>query len=124
MSNFSEFIQQNEITEEAVMAASYALEHHGQEDRDLKKQRETARREKKTYEELSIAKPSSSGRGISTSTVHRAMAGTKLTRMARGKLTRAVNACLAHQKKDSVDVLGLFGSKAKPKEESSEDAAE
>jgi hypothetical protein len=74
----------------------------------------------KTYEELNLAKPSTSGRGVSLSSVKRAVNGTTLTRSVRGKLVRAVNACLAQQKKDAVDVLGLFGSNTQPKEEAAE----
>jgi len=124
MSQFSEVIQQNEITPAALVASSQALEKHSQKDRDLKDLRETARREKKTYEEQNIAKPSSSGRGVSINTVQRAVAGAKMSRSVRGKLLRAVNACLTSQKKDALDVLALFGNDAKPKEEASEEAAE
>ena len=97
MSNFSDFIQQNDISVEAVLAASSAIEPHSQADRDLKTQRAKARSNKKTYEELNLAKPSSSGRAVSSNTVQRAVAGTKLTTKVRGKLLRAVNACLAQQ---------------------------
>jgi len=120
MSNFSDFIQQNEITVEAVINSSHALEHHNHANRALKIARESARRQKKTYEELNLAKPSTSGRGVSLSSVKRAVNGTTLTRSVRGKLVRAVNACLAQQKKDAVDVLGLFGSNTQPKEEAAE----
>ena len=120
MSNFSDFIQQNDITAEAVITTSHALEHHNPANRVLKSARAAARGQKKTYEELNIAKPSTSGRGVSSSTVKRAVNGTKLTRHVRGKLLRAVNACLAQQKKDAVDVLGLFGNNAQPKEAAAE----
>jgi hypothetical protein len=123
MSQFSEVIEQFKITPEALVASSAGLEKFSQKDRDLKDQRETARREKKSYEEQNIAKPSS-GRGVTLSLVQRASAGGKTSRLVRGKLLRAVNACLVSQKKEAIDVIALFGSNAKPKDEASEEAAE
>ena len=126
MSNFSEFIQQNEITAAALVATSKGLENFTSSDRELMSKRHVARgaKDKKSYEELNLAKAAHSGRGVSINTVNRAIAGTKLSRLARGKLLRAVNALLVQQKKDAVDVLALFGNNAQPKDESAEESAE
>ena len=126
MSNFSEFTQQNEITAAAIVAASKGLEDFTSADRELMSKRHIARRakDKKSYEELNIGKAAHSGRGVSLNTVNRALAGAKLSRLTRGKLLRAVNALLVHQKKDAVDVLALFGNNAQPKDEAAEESAE
>ena len=112
MSQFSDFLQENGIKAEDVVATSAAIEKLTVADRDLLVKRRDARREKKSYAELELGKPSRSGRGVSPDTTRRATDGSPIPRTARKKLLRAVNARLASAKKDAVDAAALFGEVA------------
>jgi hypothetical protein len=114
MSMLSDFLKEQGISKEAVFSASRALEHHDVETRALMTQRAAARRAKKTYAELNLAKPSSRGRGLSMASIEKAIAGTPVPRLVRQKITRAVNAALRSAKKDPVEWRPLFAdTKAK-----------
>jgi len=108
MSQFSDFITEHGITTEQLVANSKTIEKHSQADRDLRVARAKARREKKSYEEADVAKPSGLGRGISPALAQRALAGKPVSRSARKKLVRAVNQALVSAKKDPVDSKALF----------------
>lgn len=108
MSNLSEFLQENEIEPEAIVARSQALEARTSDERDLGVKRAAARRAKKRYEELSLEKPASLGRGVSLRTLNDALEGRKIPRLGRRKITRAVNAILVSNSKDEVDFRALF----------------
>ena len=103
------FLDEQGIKPEALVAASAQLERHNQKERDLRVKRATARREKKGYEELGIEKPQSLGRGVSIGMTERAMAGQPVRRLVRRKIVRAVNAQLVSAKKEPVDTRTLFG---------------
>ncbi len=112
MSNLSDLCAENGITPEALVATSKALEAQSVADRELLVKRADARRVKdkdKKTEEAEIAKPAGLGRGVSICTVQRAWDGAPQARLVRKKILRAVNAQLASQKKDAVDVRAAFG---------------
>ena len=108
MSNLSEFLEENDITPESVVARSQALENRSIDERELGVKRAAARRDKKTYEELSLEKPTSLGRGVSLRTLREALEGQKIPRLGRRKITRAVNAILTSKSKDEIDFRALF----------------
>ena len=108
MSNLSDFLQENGIEPDALIARSKALETRGIADREAGVKRASARRAKKTYEELSLDKPAGLGRGVSLRTLREALEGRKIPRLGRRKITRAVNAILVSKSKDEVDFRALF----------------
>src|SRR5262245_20824932 len=103
MSNLSDFLSENNIKPEALVTLSHALEQFSPDERSQMAKRSEARRNKKTYAELSLEKVKSRGRGISSGTLHRAMEGQPVPRLVRQKILRAVNASLLSQKKSEVD---------------------
>lgn len=109
MSNLSEFLEENDIAPESVVARSQSLESRDTASRVLGVKRADARRAKKTYEELSLEKPAALGRGVSLRTLREAIEGRKIPRLGRRKITRAVNALLTAKSKDEVDFRVLFG---------------
>lgn len=108
MSNLSDFLQENEISPDAVVSRSKTLECRNASARDLGVKRASARRDKKTYEELKIEKPEALGRGVSLRTLREALDGNKIPRLGRKKITRAVNSILEGKSKDAVDFRALF----------------
>ena len=108
MSNLSDFLEENEISPQTLVARSNSLESRGNEDRQLDVKRASARRAKKTYQELSLDKPAPLGRGVSLRTVTDALEGRKIPRLGRKKITRAVNAILTSKGNDEVDFRALF----------------
>jgi hypothetical protein len=108
MSQFSDFITENGITTDELVANSKAIEKHSQKDRDLRVARVAARREKKSYEDANAAKPAGLGRGVSPAIAQRAISGKPVSQTARKKLVRAVNQSLVSAKKDPVDSKTLF----------------
>jgi len=107
MSQFGDFISEHSIKPEAIVAQSSVMEQVDDEVRALRNKRAEARRAKKSYADFEAPKPEAFGRGVSKRIVSAAIEGRPLTRMNRKKLVRALNAILAHEKKDPVDV-GLF----------------
>jgi hypothetical protein len=107
MSQFGDFISDHSIQPEQIVAQSTVMEKIDDEVRTLRNKRAEARRAKKSYAEFEAPKPKALGRGVSKRIVSAAIEGRPLTRMNRQKLVRALNAILAHEKKDPVDV-GLF----------------
>lgn len=108
MSMFSDFLTEHGFSTEAVVLASHKVETHSPEARATLVQRAAARRDKKKYEELSLNKPGTLGRGVTDDVAKRALAGSALPRLARRKLVRAVNELLASAKKDPVEWRQLF----------------
>lgn len=109
MSNLSDFLNEQGIKPEALVDVSRDLERLSPEERTTMVSREMARREKKPYAELNLAKPAGRRRGLTMGSLHRAMQGQPVPRLVRHKVVRAVNAMLASAKKDAVDVRPLFG---------------
>lgn len=108
MSIFSDFLNENDLTVDQVVARSKALETLSTADRDKRVARETARREKKSYEDAKADKPGAYGRGVSLRTVKLAIDGQPVTRTSRKKIVRAVSSLLQSQKKDAVEWRVLF----------------
>lgn len=108
MTMLSDFLNEHSLSADAVAAQSKRLEQRNEAERDLGIRRETARRTKKSYEEAETPKPQSLGRGVGLKNVEAAMAGTAVPRLARKKITRAVNSLLTSAKKDAVDWRALF----------------
>ena len=108
MSQLSDFLSEHKITTEAIIAASAQLEKLSPEEREVMVKRVAARVQKKSYTELSLAKPKSRGRGVTSDVVTRALAGAPLPRLARQKIVRAVSSILVSAKKSPVDWRPLF----------------
>lgn len=112
MGTFKQFVEEKQISLEAVVRASRKLEAFAEGDRELLQKRAAKRRDKdrkdKPYTELGIGKPKN-GRGASEQQWELALADKPLGRKARGKLLRAVNAVLARKGGGSVDGKALFG---------------
>lgn len=115
MSNLGEFLTENSINADEVVARSAAIERFTSADRELRVKRGDARgrgsnRKKETpnYAELKLDKPAATGRGVSLRIVTRAIEGHPVTAMSRAKIARAVNDALASKKKDAVKTAALF----------------
>jgi hypothetical protein len=108
MSMLSEFLNENGVKAEDVVARSKALETLNTKDRALRNKRDAARRAKKTYAETEAAKPASLGRGVTMRTVKTALEGKPVTRLNRKKIVRAVNSLLKSAKRDDVEWRKLF----------------
>lgn len=108
MSNLADFLNENGISAADVAKRSAALEAFDDGARAKKVARREARRTKKPYADVGADKPSKLGRGVSERTVKAGMAGTKLTRSSRKKITKAVSSILQSKKKDAVDWRKLF----------------
>lgn len=108
MSIFSDFLSENDLTAEQVSDRSKAIETLSQADRDKRVLRETARREKKSYEDAGAEKPVALGHGVSPRIVKLAVDGQPITRTSRKKVVRAVNSLLQSQKKDAIEWRALF----------------
>jgi hypothetical protein len=109
MSMLSDFISQNQISKEAIIAASAKLERPSIADRETLLKRGKARADKKSYGELGLAKPKARGRGLTADTLQRALDGHAIPRLARSKITRAVNDVLTSKKQSQIDGRPLFG---------------
>lgn len=112
MSNLTDFLSSNDIAPEAVVAQSQAMERLSDEDRAKNVVRASARREKKSYDDANAPKVARLGRGVTSRTLGSALAGAPVSRVARKKITRAVNAILTTKKKDTVPSSALFGDVA------------
>jgi hypothetical protein len=108
MSMLSDFLNQNGVKPEDVVARSRALETLNCQDRELRTKRKTARRLKKTYEESEAKKPGSLGRGVTMRTMKAALEGQPVTRLNRKKIARAVSSLMQSAKKDEVEWRKLF----------------
>lgn len=109
LSNLGDFLTENGLKADDVVARSRVIEAWSAEDRSLLVQRESARREKKKVLEVGLAKPKGLGRGVSLRAVEKAISGQKITPKGRQKIARAVNDALQSQKKDAVEWRVLFG---------------
>ncbi len=114
MSNLSDFLKENGIAAEAVVERSTALEKLDPDGRTKLVARQGARRNKKTYAEVSAEKPSRLGRGVTLRTLEEALSGGAVPRIGRKKIFKAVNSILVSQKKSAVDFRVLFND-AKPR---------
>jgi hypothetical protein len=104
----SDYLKENGLKPEDVVARSKALETLNTKDRALRIKRNAARAAKKTYQEVEAAKPASLGRGITMRTMKTALAGQPITRLNRKKIARAVSSLMKSAKKDEVEWRKLF----------------
>ncbi len=109
MSNLSDFLTENGISAEDVVAASKGLEGFSNADRQKNVERAAARRAKKSYEEAETPKLDKFGRGVTLRTVKEGLSGSPLPRIGRKKIVRAVNVVLKGKKKDATELPVLFG---------------
>lgn len=112
MGSFKSFIESKGISAKQVATTSRRIEASDQNSRALLVRRSAKRRVKETadkkYAELGIAKPATSGRGISEQQVELAAADQALSRKARGKILRAINVILVKKGQPATDMKGLF----------------
>ncbi|MEQ8278377.1 MAG: hypothetical protein RMA76_38395 [Deltaproteobacteria bacterium] len=109
MSNLTDFLSSNDITAEAVIVQSQGMEAYSDADRAKNTARAAARRAKKSYADAETPKVDKYGRGVTKRTMDIALAGSPVSRVARKKIHRAVNAILTTKKKDNVELSALFG---------------
>ncbi len=108
MSILADFLNENGFSATDVAKRSASLEAFDDAARVKKVVRREARRTKKPYTEVGADKPSKLGRGVSERTVKSALAGDKIPRTGRKKITKAVSSLLQSKKKDPVDWRKLF----------------
>jgi hypothetical protein len=104
----SDFLKEHGIKPEDLVARSKHIESTHIADRELMTKRRAARRDKKTYAELNLAKPQALGRSLTPTALKRAMEGAPQPRLVRKKILRAVNAALSSKKAEQVDWRKLF----------------
>ena len=108
MSQLSDFLSENEFSPEQIITQSRVVESKTTEIRAAYAKRARARRVKKKYDEFEAPKPATLGRGLTPKTLNMALEGKSVSRIARQKITRAVNSLLRKAAKDEVEVLKLF----------------
>lgn len=108
MSILADFLNENGFSAADVAKRSASLEAFDDAARAKKVARREARRTKKPYGEVGADKPNKLGRGVSERTVKSAIAGDKIPRTGRKKITKAVSSLLQSKKKDPVDWRKLF----------------
>jgi hypothetical protein len=108
MSILSDFLKEQGIKPEDLVARSKHIETQHIADRDLSAKRRMARANKKTYAELSLDKPKALGRPLTITALNKAMGGTPQPRLVRKKILRAVNSALVSKKAEAVDWRKLF----------------
>jgi hypothetical protein len=118
MGSFKSFIESKGITAAQVATTSRRVEAYDETSRVLLAKRTTKRRVKETsdkkYADLGIAKPATSGRGVSQQQIELAVADKAISRKLRGKILRAVNVILAKKSEPAADMKVLFeGTKAR-----------
>jgi hypothetical protein len=118
MGSFKSFIESKGITAAHLASASRRVEALDSASRGLLVKRVAKRRVKETadkkYADLGIAKPTTSGRGLSQQQIELALADREISRKARGKILRAVNVILAKKSEPLADMKILFeGTKAR-----------
>jgi len=108
MSALAAFLESKKLKSEAVYWASTRIESRGEEDHKLALARAAKKGEKKEAGAEAIAKPKS-GRGFSRKQLEAALAGKAITRRARAKVLRSVNALLEKAKQPAVTMKDVFG---------------
>lgn len=108
MSKLSDFLTENGLTAADVANRSRAIEAYSATERAQKVARSTARRNKKPYAEVGAVKPAKYGTGVSERIVAIAAKGSKITRLNRKKITRAIGSLLASKKKEAIEWRAIF----------------
>jgi hypothetical protein len=107
MSKLSDYLQKHKIDARRVTSASKQLEALRPEDRIIRLARERAKGGDDTAKELA-AKKRRSGRSVTLPTLQKALAGKPLSRKARARVVRAVNAVLTSKSKGEAKAADLF----------------
>lgn len=118
MGTFKSFLESKSITAAQIATTSRRIELSDQASRELLVKRVAKRRVKETadkkYAELNLEKPKTLGRGISLNQVQAVLADREISRKARTKILRAVNAILTKKNQPAADMKALFeGNKAR-----------
>ena len=112
MGTFADFLTAKKISPKQIAITSKRIETRDETSRGLLQKRWGKRTNKETadkkYAELNIAKPAQLGRGISEKQVVAASKDVAVSRVARTKIVKAVNAILAAKKEAAVDHKALF----------------
>jgi hypothetical protein len=98
MSKLGDYLQKHKIDTRRVLAVSRRLEGLQPEDRAVRLARKAAKGGDESAKELA-AKSRRTGRPVSRPTLERALSGKAVTRRARARIVRAVNAVRAHKSK-------------------------
>jgi len=110
MSKFDEYLKKAKIDTKQLLSTSKRIEKLSKGDRDIKQaKKKVASGEKATdtQKELAAKKPRS-GKKLTKPTLNKALAGEKLSKQAKKRVTRAVNAVLAQKKKGEAKAADLF----------------
>jgi hypothetical protein len=107
MSKLSDYLKKHKIDARRVIAASKKLEQLQPEDRIIRLARERAKAGDEPSKETA-AKKRRSGRAVTKPTMDRAILGKPLTRRARARMVRAVNAVLKLKTKTEAKSADLF----------------
>ncbi|MBX2812986.1 MAG: hypothetical protein KTR25_14315 [Myxococcales bacterium] len=106
-SQLADFLNEHNLSLESVVRESLVTEQLSSEDRAKYVARADARREKKSYSDVGVDKPTALRRGVSVRIVKLALEGQPITRVNRKKITRAVHNLLKGG--TDVTVFKLFG---------------
>ena len=107
MSKLSDYLHKHKIDPRRILAASKHLEALRPEDRMIRLAREQAKAGDEKSKELA-AKKQRSGRAVTRPLLHKALLGKPLTRRARARVVRAINAVLARKSKGEAKGADLF----------------
>ena len=107
MSKLSDYLNKHKIDPRRVVAASRRLEALRPEDRKIRLARVAAKKGEESAKELAAQKRRS-GRAVTPPAIARALSGQPVTRKARSRIVRAVNAVLAHKTKTEATAADLF----------------
>jgi hypothetical protein len=107
MSKLSDYLQKHKIDTRRVLSASKKLEALKPEDRGIRLARERAKGGDEAAKELA-AKKQRSGRAVTQPMLQKALLGKPLTRRARARVTRAINAVLSHKSRGEAKSADLF----------------
>jgi hypothetical protein len=102
VSKLSDYLQKHKVDARRIVATSKGIEGLQPEDRAIRLAREQAKDGDEAAKELA-AKKRRSGRSVTRPTIERAIAGKPLTRKARARVLRAVNAVLAQKSKGKTE---------------------
>ena len=107
MSKLADYLKKQKIDPRRVLVASRRIEALRPEDRAVRLARDLARGGDESAKELA-QKPCRAGRPVTQPLLDRSLRGDAISRGARKRLVRAVNALLAQKKKPEVAAADLF----------------
>lgn len=107
MSKLADYLAKQKIDPRRVLVASKKTETQKPEDRAIAAARRKAKGGDESAKELA-EKPMRSGRPVTRPELTRALRGDALSRGARKRLVRAVNAVLEQKKRGEVSAADLF----------------